>query len=89
MMPATWQRQCIERNIECLSDLPGFCRLFAVPFGRPHDWDDAVAGICAELGLELMLGNGGINRPGTGVWQRIPADHAPALGMFRHSLVGW
>lgn len=89
MMPAGWQRECIERNLEQLSDLPGFCPLFAVPFGRPHDWDDTVVGICRELGLELMLCDGGINRPRTDRWNRITADGAPVLGMFRHSLVGW
>jgi peptidoglycan/xylan/chitin deacetylase (PgdA/CDA1 family) len=89
MMPEAWQRQCLESNVAELSDLPAYCPIFGVPFGRPHDWDDRVIRICREMGLDVAFANGGINWPGRGFCERMPADGSKALAVFRGNLVGW
>lgn len=89
MMPEDWQRQCIEMNIEHLADLPCYCPIFAIPFGRPHDWDDTVIRICRERRLGVVFADGGINMPGDTQYQRMPADGSNAMDTFRESLVGW
>lgn len=89
MMPETWQRKCIEENVTELSVLPGYCPIFGIPFGRPHDWDNTVIEICREMHLDIALANGGINWPADDYCQRMPADGSKVPGVFRRNLVGW
>ena len=89
MMPQGWQRECITKNIESLSDLPCYCPIFAVPFGRPHDLDETVVRLRAEMALEIAFANGGINFLGDEHCQRMPADGAKVMAVFRRNMVGW
>lgn len=89
MMPEEWQRENVEKNITQLRDLPGYCPIFGIPFGRPQDWDGTVLRLCAERGLDVAFANGGINRPGTVFCERMPADSGNAMGIYRRAIVGW
>lgn len=89
MMPEAWQRQSLEKNVAELSSLPGYCPVFGVPFGRPHDWNDTVIRICNDMRLDVAFANGGINRPGDTYCQRMPADGSRVSAVLREGLVGW
>jgi peptidoglycan/xylan/chitin deacetylase (PgdA/CDA1 family) len=89
MMPETWQRRNIEKNIRHLEDLPGYYPMFGIPFGRPHDWNDAVIRICEEMHLDIAFADGGINLAGGRYCERIPADGRNVYDEFRRNLVGW
>jgi peptidoglycan/xylan/chitin deacetylase (PgdA/CDA1 family) len=83
MMPAAWQLEDLARNRARLSPLKNFRPLFAVPFGRPHDWNAATLAASSELGLTMLLADGGINYPQAGApvstIRRIPADSRAIL----------
>jgi peptidoglycan/xylan/chitin deacetylase (PgdA/CDA1 family) len=89
MMSNDWQRENIEKNIEQLHDLRGYCPIFGIPFGRPHDWDETVLKLCEENRLAVAFANGGINWPGAEFCERMPADGQKAYSVFRRDLVGW
>jgi peptidoglycan/xylan/chitin deacetylase (PgdA/CDA1 family) len=89
MMSTDWQRDCLDDDLAALRELRGFVPLFAVPFGRPHDWDDTAATLAAERGLHLVLADGGFTRNGDRHCSRIPADGADAIELTRRTLVGW
>jgi peptidoglycan/xylan/chitin deacetylase (PgdA/CDA1 family) len=89
MMPESWQRENIEKNIEQLYDLPGYFPIFGIPFGRPHDWDSTVIKLCEEKGLAIAFANGGVNFPKAQFCERMPADGGKALGIYRREIVGW
>ena len=87
MMPESWQWQCVDDNLAALRSLPAFRPLFAVPFGRPHDWDDTVLEIAAAHGLHLLFADGGLNRPGDVHCRRVPADGASIPHLVRRILL--
>jgi peptidoglycan/xylan/chitin deacetylase (PgdA/CDA1 family) len=74
MMPEEWQRQDLKRNVEILSQFRAYRPLFAVPFGRAHDWNAATLEVAQELGLLVLLADGGINLTPLPYYRRQPAD---------------
>jgi peptidoglycan/xylan/chitin deacetylase (PgdA/CDA1 family) len=61
MMPVTWKRENIVRNIEALKTLPGYIPGFAIPFGGPDDWDRETVSIAKEYNLAVFLAVKGYN----------------------------
>ena len=55
MMNVDWQRQNILKNIYALSHLKSYKPIFAIPFGRPHNWTIETIKICIELDLEIVF----------------------------------
>ncbi|MDP4266855.1 MAG: polysaccharide deacetylase family protein [Bacteroidota bacterium] len=61
MMNYDEQKINIIKNIEILSEFKSYKPIFALPFGRPDDWDNDTIKICFENDLHLLFANGGIN----------------------------
>jgi len=74
MMSAQWQREDLQKNIEILSQFRSYQPIFAVPFGRPPDWNTETVEIANELGLDVVLADGGVNLGPQIRWARQPAD---------------
>jgi peptidoglycan/xylan/chitin deacetylase (PgdA/CDA1 family) len=87
MMSQEWQRQDLKRNVEILSQFRAYRPLFAVPFGRAHDWNSATLEVARELGLVLLLADGGINLTPLPYYRRQPADSLSATKMVVRALM--
>jgi peptidoglycan/xylan/chitin deacetylase (PgdA/CDA1 family) len=74
MMPREWQHSNLVKNIEILSKIPAYKPIFAVPFGKEHDWNNDTVQLCKEFNLEIAFSNGGFNTAKSFGIQRIPAD---------------
>lgn len=74
MMPVEWQRKNIQSNIDLLSGYPAYKPVFAIPFGKAHDWNSDTIKICKELQLEFAFSNGGYNTRHSQGILRIPVD---------------
>ncbi len=74
MMDTAWQKNNILKDRDELSSLKAYTPIFAIPFGRPHDWNIDTIKICMELGLEIVFANGGTNYARDIGYKRIPAD---------------
>jgi peptidoglycan/xylan/chitin deacetylase (PgdA/CDA1 family) len=75
MMNADWQKRDLMANLEQLADLPCYAPLFAVPFGRHGDWGIETKEIAEELGLTMLLADGGLNDGPSDLIRRIPSDN--------------
>lgn len=78
-----WQKENIERNIRYLSDFRSYEPIFAVPFGRRHDWNRDTLKICLEKQLSFLLHEGGINYGSNLLIQRIPSDNGRISSLIR------
>lgn len=74
MMNYEWQKSNILRDIDNLSTLKAYKPIFAIPFGRPHDWNIDTIKICIDLDLEFVFADGGVNSSYNIGLKRIPAD---------------
>jgi peptidoglycan/xylan/chitin deacetylase (PgdA/CDA1 family) len=74
MMPTEWQRNDLRENVEALMQFRGYRPIFAVPFGRAHDWTEETIRIAREQGLDIVLADGGINLTAGNFYRRIPSD---------------
>lgn len=74
MMNPAWQHRDLRTCVETLSTFPAFKPVFAVPFGRPHDWAPETLRVAFDLGLSVVLADGGINHSPTSAFRRIPSD---------------
>jgi peptidoglycan/xylan/chitin deacetylase (PgdA/CDA1 family) len=82
MMPGDWQKNNLIQNINCLRTFEQFKPIFAIPFGKPIDWNEETLKIAQELNLNIVLSNGGINRNFDQLINRIPADGKELSGIF-------
>lgn len=73
------QKVMIERDLELLRPLKAFRPLFATPFGRPIDWNADTELVSQELGLRLVLSDGGLHKLSQPHVARIAADGCPLL----------
>lgn len=80
------QRRSLLLNIECVAQLKGYVPVFAVPFGRPWDWNGVTIDVCHDLGLSFMFANGGVNTGDEVGLKRIPADDR---GFVLKMLIGY
>jgi peptidoglycan/xylan/chitin deacetylase (PgdA/CDA1 family) len=87
MMPADWQRADLSRNVEILSQFRAYRPLFAVPFGRPWDWNRTTLEIARELGLEVLLADGGVNLERSDLYRRQPADSKTARALLADAVL--
>jgi peptidoglycan/xylan/chitin deacetylase (PgdA/CDA1 family) len=74
MMSVEWQRENLVENIRVLRRFRAYRPIFAVPFGRPWDWTAQSISIVRNLGLEVLLADGGVNLSAGDVYNRQPAD---------------
>jgi len=74
LMPAEWQRSDLRENVRVLTRFRGYRPIFAVPFGRPHDWTEETIHIARDEGLDIVLADGGINLAAGEFYRRIPSD---------------
>lgn len=83
MFSEAQQLEDLKNNLEALKSLPTFRPLYAVAFGRPHDWNAATRAVSEKLGLTMLLADGGFNfvgasQPGIPL-NRIPSDGGSVL----------
>jgi peptidoglycan/xylan/chitin deacetylase (PgdA/CDA1 family) len=88
MMPPEWQRDDLRENVRQLSLFRGFRPVFAVPFGRAHDWTDETMRIAYEQGLEVLLAEGGINVARCSSYLRISCDGKKVAPLVRAVMDG-
>jgi len=73
----------LKANYAALESLPTFRPLYAIAFGRPHDWNAATLKVSETLGLTTLLADGGINFAGEAdamkPLKRIPSDGRSVL----------
>lgn len=74
LMSDQWKRQDLSENLEVLSRYANCIHAFAVPFGRPYDWDFDTVKLCFEYDLDILFADGGVNFGGEVGLKRIPAD---------------
>lgn len=73
------QKNSLLNNIQFVSQLSGYIPVFAIPFGRPLDWNGLTIDVCNELKLAYLFANGGYNfGDGVGL-KRIPVDNRNIL----------
>ena len=88
MMSPAWQRNDLRENVRRLSAFPAFQPVFAVPFGRAHDWTWETVRIAREEGLEVVMAEGGINLSAGPFYRRISCDGKVVAPLFREALYG-
>ncbi len=86
LMSEEWQRRDLRENKEQLSQFKGFRPIFAIPFGRPWDWNEHTIRAAREQSLEVVFANGGINT-GSGDILRIPCDGHEIRKLLTRSIV--
>jgi peptidoglycan/xylan/chitin deacetylase (PgdA/CDA1 family) len=74
MMPVDWQRNNLQINMDLLFGYPAYKPVFAIPFGKPHDWTNETINLCKELKIEFAFSNGGYNTKKDVGIMRIPVD---------------
>jgi peptidoglycan/xylan/chitin deacetylase (PgdA/CDA1 family) len=74
LMSPDWQRTDLQQNIRILSQFSAYRPIFAVPFGRCWDWSSTTLAIAGELGLDVVLADGGLNVGRKSHYNRQPAD---------------
>jgi peptidoglycan/xylan/chitin deacetylase (PgdA/CDA1 family) len=74
MMTKDWQKMNLVKNIEILSAFSSYKPIFAIPFGKPIDWNSDTLDLCKELKLEVAFSNGGINTTKSFGIERLPVD---------------
>jgi peptidoglycan/xylan/chitin deacetylase (PgdA/CDA1 family) len=82
MMSPEWQAESIDKNLEILSELDTFEPIFAIPFGRPHDFTRETIQIALQRELRILLANGGVNKSFSVGYDRIPADGRDVLELY-------
>jgi len=73
------QKTSLIKNIEFVGKLHGYKPLFAIPFGRPRDWNNDTINVCNDLELRYLFANGGFNKGDCPGLKRIPADNRNLL----------
>lgn len=74
MMSEDWQENDLKKNIELLSSYKSFRPIFAIPYGKPWDWDNRTIKIALNNGLDILFHDSGINVKNEVGFKRIPAD---------------
>jgi len=73
------QMKSLSLNIEFVAQLKGYVPMFAIPFGRPWDWNGITINACNDLGISFLFANGGVNTGDEIGLKRIPADNRHLL----------
>ena len=87
MMSYEWQREAIEMDIELLSHLPAYRPIFAVPNGKPRDWNDDTVKICNQHGLFFLTCCDGLNLEKSIDYKRISADGRNAATLMQREMI--
>jgi hypothetical protein len=73
-MAAAWQRNNLRENVSVLTRFRAYRPIFAIPFGRAHDWTEETVRIARDEGVDIVLADGGINLASETLYRRIPSD---------------
>ncbi len=70
------QNYNITENYKILAKLPNFIPFYAIPYGKPFDWNNHTLDLCKKLSLKILSAHGGINKNTKfmKIINRIPAD---------------
>jgi peptidoglycan/xylan/chitin deacetylase (PgdA/CDA1 family) len=79
MLDEDLRRRNLEENARILGTLATYRPVFALPYGRPFDWDRETVRLCLQMGLEVCLADGGVSRSGDLMVRRIPADSVRSI----------
>jgi peptidoglycan/xylan/chitin deacetylase (PgdA/CDA1 family) len=74
LMPAAWQQSNLRENVRVLTRFRAYRPIFAIPFGRSHDWTEETIRIARDEGVDIVLADGGINLAAEAFYRRIPSD---------------
>ena len=74
MMPFEWQLNDLKKNIEILSSFKTYKPIFAIPFGKPWDWDYDTIKSIIQFNLDFVFHDSEINFKKEVGFKRIPAD---------------
>lgn len=74
MMSLDWQQNDLKKNIEILSSFKNYKPIFAVPYGKPWDWDDNTVRAAFQFNLDIVFHDSGINFKKEVGFKRVPAD---------------
>lgn len=61
MLSKDEQRLNLYKNIEAMKHWPNYVPYFAIPFGKPHDWNKFTLEVADELGVVPLLAHHGYN----------------------------
>ncbi|WP_026755096.1 polysaccharide deacetylase family protein [Sediminibacter sp. Hel_I_10] len=61
MLSRESQKENLQKNMEQMKDWPNYVPLFAIPFGKPQDWNSDTLEICKELDVIPFLAYHGYN----------------------------
>lgn len=86
LMTRESQRSNLRENVRCLSQFRAYRPVFAVPFGRPGDWNASTLEVARELGLDVVLADGGLNFRPAEAYRRISCDGQAAGPLIRQAL---
>lgn len=75
MLERQIMREDIINNVKVISQFKGYLPFFALPFGKPTDWNTDTIKILLENKLKIFLHNGGINLHQEATYKRIPSDN--------------
>lgn len=77
----------IKENIRILSVLPTYIPIFAIPYGKPYDWNIQTENICNKYSLKIMSAYGGqnVSIKQTKIFNRIPADSEKVKEIIKYS----
>ncbi len=85
-LDANEQCRQINNNAEALAGFAGYERFFALPFGKPADWDLDTVQACAAARHEFVSACGGVNftRMASVDIRRVPCDGVGAGQLMDH-----
>ncbi len=86
LMPVRWQQNDLRKNVEALARFRGYRPIFAVPFGRPHDWSEETIHVARNEALDIVLADGGINLAAGEFYRRIPSDNRPLRSLLAEAM---
>jgi peptidoglycan/xylan/chitin deacetylase (PgdA/CDA1 family) len=89
MMPPEWQRKDLSENLRILARFRAFRPIFAVPFGRTGDWNKETIRISQDLGLEIVLADGGMNIAPAEYYRRNPSDGRAIGQVLAAAMANW
>lgn len=82
MLTLDEQRRMLLNNKSLLESARRYRPLFALPFGRPHDYTVDTLELCREHGVMALFHNGGYNVSGQATGRRIASDSRDVLSLI-------
>jgi len=84
MKDINWQERNLQLNIDALSKFPAYVPVFAIPFGKPHDWNEDTISVAKSMNLEIVLANAGYQVKYTKALMRFSADNVDVSQLMKN-----